>query len=110
MNVSSKKWSDIERFACSCYGIQPLDLLGPSRNHCLVRVRFIVWKALKELKGETLVAIGERYDRDHTSIMYGIFEANKDDLKDEYNLLLTHFKDIKTVDKPVDKLFTSCAV
>lgn len=52
-------------------GVHVRDILGNSRRASIVKVRHVAqWKARNE--GYTLEQIGKTFNRDHTSILYGI--------------------------------------
>lgn len=104
---ASTNWTLLESFACKMFNVNPLDLLGPSREVELVSARFIVWKALSATRNMSPSEISRKYSRDHSSIIYGIKAAGKGELKEKYVHFIKHFyleyPKLKIVDKPVDK-------
>jgi chromosomal replication initiator protein len=54
------------------FGLGPSDLVSKSRSRPLTTARHIAMYLLRELTGLSLIKIGERFDRDHTTVMHGI--------------------------------------
>lgn len=57
-------------------GLDPMDVLGTSREHPLPLARQLYWKCLRENARYTLKKIGRLSDRHHTTIYSGINKVN----------------------------------
>ena len=66
--------SELVNAAAEMFHIHPRDLIGPYRFKFLMSGRFALAKALR-MRGWTLSEIGRLMNRDHTSIMYQVKEA-----------------------------------
>lgn len=66
--------SDYVKAAAEMFHVHPRDLIGPYKFHFLLLPRFALSKALR-LRGWTLPRIGRLVNRDHTTVMYQIKQA-----------------------------------
>jgi chromosomal replication initiator protein len=58
--------------AADYFGLAPADLLSKSRSRPLTTARHVAMYLMRELTGLSLIKIGERFDRDHTTALHGI--------------------------------------
>lgn len=58
------------------YGMTAKELVGPSRQRLIVVAR---WHAMKVLRDQhySLATIGRVFNRDHTSVLYGLQNAGR---------------------------------
>lgn len=70
------------------------DLVGPSRKRHLVRVRWLAMWLAKQLSDASVNAIGQHFERDHTSVMHALrrFEG----LREKYPAIRKLSDDMKT--------------
>jgi chromosomal replication initiator protein len=54
------------------FGLEPSDLVSKSRSRPLTTARHIAMYLLREQTGLSLIKIGERFERDHTTVLHGI--------------------------------------
>ncbi|MDP8956361.1 MAG: chromosomal replication initiator protein DnaA [Actinomycetota bacterium] len=54
------------------FGLTPDDLVSKSRSRPMTTARHMAMYLLRELTGLSLIKIGERFDRDHTTVIHGI--------------------------------------
>ena len=54
------------------FGLTPDDLVSKSRSRPMTTARHMAMYLLRELTGLSLIKIGERFDRDHTTAIHGI--------------------------------------
>jgi chromosomal replication initiator protein len=54
------------------FGLDREDLLSKSRSRPLTTARHMAMYLLREFTGLSLIKIGERFNRDHTTAMHGI--------------------------------------
>jgi chromosomal replication initiator protein len=54
------------------FGLTPDDLISKSRSRPMTTARHMAMYLLRELTGLSLIKIGERFDRDHTTAIHGI--------------------------------------
>lgn len=54
------------------HGVAVADILGRSRSAPFVAARHAVWARLRVNHGWSWPAIGREFDRDHTTVMYGV--------------------------------------
>ena len=54
------------------FGLSPDDLVSKSRSRPMTTARHMAMYLLRELTGLSLIKIGERFDRDHTTAIHGI--------------------------------------
>ncbi|HEX2090296.1 MAG TPA: chromosomal replication initiator protein DnaA [Actinomycetota bacterium] len=54
------------------FGLTPEDLVSKSRSRPMTTARHMAMYLLRELTGLSLIKIGERFDRDHTTAIHGI--------------------------------------
>lgn len=54
------------------YGLTAADLLGRDRRDHVARARWHAWYQLRCQFGSSLNQIGRLFDRDHTTILYGL--------------------------------------
>ncbi len=60
--------------AANAIRIEPADLISPLRTPRLVRARWAVMMAMRN-RGVSLPRIGRRFGRDHSTVIYGIQQA-----------------------------------
>jgi chromosomal replication initiation ATPase DnaA len=71
--VSCKK--EAEQKTCDQLGVTPEIINDPRRNHEAAHARFLVWSILRDEFDLSYVQIGRIYDKDHTSIIYGVQQS-----------------------------------
>ena len=54
------------------FGLSPEDLVSKSRSRPMTTARHMAMYLLRELTGLSLIRIGERFERDHTTVIHGI--------------------------------------
>lgn len=85
---------------CNFLGIEEKLLLSKSRKHFIVEKRHMIASYLFNIKKCTIVGIGNKLNRHHTTILNSsttvnnLYETNKD-FKDQYNNLITHLNNIQ---------------
>lgn len=65
----------LEKYASNTFGISLDRIKSRERSNPVVRVRFIIWRALREEVYMSYPAIQAIYGKDHTTIMHGVKQA-----------------------------------
>ena len=63
---------DIEAAVCFRFGTDLDELRSPRRSRTYTRPRYYIFLLAREFTSLSLPQIGNRYDRDHTTVMHGI--------------------------------------
>lgn len=72
--------------------IEEHGLNTPSRKESLVYKRFIFWNYLYKVMGMTLEDIGKEFNRNHSSVIYGIRKYNDLIMYDDFKKLAKEFE------------------
>lgn len=70
--IHKKKADAIDAVLSNLFNVSIDRIHSPNRQADCIKARFFAWYILSEKYDVTSVAIGETYDRDHTSILHGI--------------------------------------
>ena len=62
--------------AAEVYGTSVDEISSKKRTSEVVRARFFIWKFMRDNLNYTLKEIGRKFDKDHTTIIHGIEDAN----------------------------------
>ncbi len=62
---------------CAHYGLQTAQLSGRCRINRYVLPRQIAYWLCAEVVGMSMMEIGRKFDRDHTTVMHGVKQAQK---------------------------------
>lgn len=71
------RWKEILRDVCAKHKIHPEAVTGNSRQAPLVKCRREVYWRLRTELGMSLSQIGNKLNKDHTSVLYGVKEYEK---------------------------------
>lgn len=64
----------------------------PSRKEELVYKRFVFWNYLYKVMGMTLEEIGKEFNRNHSSVIYGIRKYNDLIMYDDFKKIASEFE------------------
>ena len=70
------KLAEIKYSVCGAWGIAVAQLSSDRRSTQVVHPRFAAWRLARDLTNCSFVVIGRYFQRDHTTIMHGIYRAN----------------------------------
>jgi hypothetical protein len=73
--------------------IEEHGLNTPSRKEELVYKRFVFWNYLYNKLGMTLEDVGREFNRNHSSVIYGIRKYNDLIMYDDFKKMATEFED-----------------
>jgi chromosomal replication initiation ATPase DnaA len=73
--------------------IEEHGLNTPSRKEELVYKRFVFWNYLYNKLGMTLEDVGKEFNRNHSSVIYGIRKYNDLIMYDDFKKMATEFED-----------------
>jgi chromosomal replication initiation ATPase DnaA len=73
--------------------IEEHGLNTPSRKEELVYKRFVFWNYLYNKLGMTLEDVGKEFNRNHSSVIYGIRKYNDLIIYDDFKKMATEFED-----------------
>ena len=86
--------TELEMTVSALYGIKVSDLAGHSRPTNMVHARFIIWRVLYDVLKWGSPSIGARYNRDHTTILYGLRQARESkNISEEYDAFMKIYSD-----------------
>lgn len=71
------KVQEIQRFVADCYGISHADMLSHKRPASVILPRQVAMYLAKSLTSLSLPAIGRRFKRDHTTVLYAVRKVEK---------------------------------
>lgn len=74
----------LESSVCSLYGIDKSDLQSNSRKKSVAQARWIIWRVLYDVLKWGSPGIGRKYNRDHSTVLYGLKQARMSPLADHY--------------------------
>ena len=80
---------DVIQAAMSVFIVTKAELLGPCRSARFVRARHVAWYICRKHTKASLPALGRRFGKDHTSILYGIqkIESNLEAYRSDINAM-----------------------
>jgi len=81
--VAEGEGSLFERIVAVCCGLTGADsvaIFGPGRNPSEVNTRKLIYHILRYRAGWTFERIGERFNRDHTTVMWSVRRFNDHEL------------------------------
>ena len=87
LGVAVKEPQDIIDVACQVLKVKREDVLSKSRNREIVECRHIAMSIIRMNSGMALIKIGAMFNRDHSTVLYGI---------DTFNELYEFDKDFKS--------------
>lgn len=73
---------DYVKMRCKEAGLDPVDIFGPSRKDIHVVPRQVLMLEVREIYGKSFPDIARIFNRDHTTVLYGIRQAEKRRLPD----------------------------
>lgn len=80
--IDLKLLDGIEDDACRRYNVTLGELHGVTRANGVVRARACVWRAFKQDFGMSYVAIGKRFQKDHTTVRHAVLRISEEEYKD----------------------------
>ncbi len=87
------QFDDLLNITCKYYGVKRNDVLGSSRIHKVSRARSAIAYITRNETAMTLKAIGDKLDRNHSTVLYLINAVSKDkSLQEEINILIKKIK------------------
>jgi chromosomal replication initiation ATPase DnaA len=76
LRAAQPDWREEVRRIAHAFGTTEADVYSPSRRRSLAHARWEIWAMLRA-RGWTLPRIGAAFQRDHTTVMYGIAERER---------------------------------
>jgi chromosomal replication initiation ATPase DnaA len=75
MKKVEERIDDIILKACNIWGVELSDIKGVCRKTNLVQARYFIFCLLRE-RGMTVKAIGQKLNKDHSTVVYGVQQAS----------------------------------